>query len=154
MKYQKDNRKYQKDNCCGTSKTMFLYSTSFKNTCAAIPLWKTHFALLKQSTSAFWKLRGPRKTYSGASKRPTKRFKRASKHSQYVTIVCVGMILFQNAFFNDVSSENTVFAVPRKVQKAFLRRQIWLQEGVKTLQSTVDNLKMSHMCIFVVHCQK
>ena len=47
-----------------------------------------------------------------------------SKHSQYVTIVCVGMILFQNAFFNDVSSENTVFAVPRKVQKAFLRRQI------------------------------
>ena len=78
----------------------------------------------------------------------------ASKHSQYVTIVCVGMILFQNAFFNDVSSENTVFAVPRKVQKAFLRRQIWLQEGVKTLQSTVDNDKMSHMCIFVVHCQK
>ena len=47
-----------------------------------------------------------------------------SKHSQYVTIVCVGMILFQNAFFNNVSSENTVFAVPRKVQKAFLRRQI------------------------------
>ena len=79
MKYQKDNSKYQKDNCCGASKTMFLYSTSFKNTCAAIPLWKTHFALLKQSTSAFWKLRGPRKTYSGASKRPTKRFKRASK---------------------------------------------------------------------------
>ena len=77
-----------------------------------------------------------------------------SKHSQYVTIVCVGMILFQNAFFNDVSSENTVFAVPRKDQKAFLGRQIWLQEGVKTLQSTVDNDKMSHMCIFVVHCQK
>ena len=48
----------------------------------------------------------------------------ASKHSQYVTIVCVGMILFQNALFNDASSENSVFAVPRKVQKAFLRCQI------------------------------
>ena len=48
----------------------------------------------------------------------------ASKHLQYVTIVCVGMILCQHAFFNDVSSENIVFAVPGKVQKAFLRRQI------------------------------
>ena len=48
-----------------------------------------------------------------------------SKHSQYVTIVCVDMILFQNAFFNNVSSENNVFAVPRKDQKAFLGALLW-----------------------------
>ena len=79
MKYQEDNRKYQEDNRCETSKTVFLYSTSFKNICTAISVWKMHLALLKQSISTFWKLRGPRKTYSGAPKRPTKRFKRASK---------------------------------------------------------------------------
>ena len=48
----------------------------------------------------------------------------ASKHSQYVTIVCVGMILFQNTFFNDVSNKNTVFAVSGTLRKAFLRRKI------------------------------
>ena len=37
----------------------------------------------------------------------------ASTHSQYVSIV-----------FNDVFSENTLFPVAGKIQKAFLRRQI------------------------------